>query len=48
MHRGDFNMIRFPSERNKESSISGGMRRFSQVVDELNLKDIPLQGGCFT
>ena len=41
-------MIRFPSERNREGSISGGMRRFSQVIDGLNLKDIPLQGGCFT
>ena len=37
-------MIRFPSERNREASIWGGMRRFSQVIDELNLKDIPLQG----
>ena len=44
----DFNMIRFPRERNREGSISGSMRRFSQVIDELNLKDIPLQGGCFT
>ena len=38
-------MIRFPSERNREGSKSGGMRRFSQVIDELNLKGIPLQGG---
>ena len=41
---GDFNMIRFPSERNREGGISGGMRGFSQVIDGLNLKDIPLQG----
>ena len=24
------------------------MRRFSQVIDELELKDLPLQGGSFT
>ena len=35
-------MIRFPREQNREGSISGSMRRFSQVIDELNLKDIPL------
>ena len=26
---GNFNMIRFPRERNREGSISGSMRRFS-------------------
>ena len=35
-------MIRFLSEQNREGSISGGMRRFSELIDEFNLKDIPL------
>ena len=35
----DFNVIRFSSERNKESRISGPMRRFSYIIDELELKD---------
>ena len=45
---GDFNMIGFPSEQNREGRISGDMRRFFEVIDELGLEDIPLQGGCFT
>ena len=45
---GDFNIIRFPEERNREGRISGPMRRFSQIIDDLELKDLPLQGGCFT
>ena len=24
------------------------MRRFSQVIDDLDLKDLPLKGGAFT
>ena len=45
---GDFNIITFPSERNREGRLSGSMRRFSQVLDDLELKDLPLQGGLFT
>ena len=36
--RGDFNTIRF----------SSSMRRFSEVIEDLGLRDIPLQGGPFT
>ena len=32
---GDFNTLRFPYERNRED-------KFSQVIDELELKDQPL------
>ena len=45
---GDFNAIRAPRERNTEGSFTHSMRRFSQVMDELELKDIPMQGGLFT
>ena len=31
-----------------ESRIMGPMRRFSHVIDELELKDLPLQGGSYT
>ena len=44
---GDFNIIRFPNERNREGKLLGYMRRFSQVLDDLELKDLPLQGGLF-
>ena len=43
---GDFNMIRFPSERSREGRLFLTMRRFSEVVEELELRDLPLQGGC--
>ena len=45
---GNFNVTRFPNERNREGRISCSMRRFCQVIDELELKDIPLQGGQYT
>ena len=43
----DINVIRFPGERNRESRIMGPMRSFSQTIDELELKDLPLQGGSY-
>ena len=45
---GDFNMIRFPSECSKGGHLSPTMRRFSEVVEDLELRDLPLQGGLFT
>ncbi|RVW76004.1 hypothetical protein CK203_052807 [Vitis vinifera] len=41
---GDFNVIKFPSERSRVGRLSGPMRRFSEVLDELALRDMPLQG----
>ena len=40
---GDFNVIRFPCERRKGGRMSSFMRRFSEVLEELELRDIPLQ-----
>ncbi|RVW39723.1 LINE-1 reverse transcriptase-like [Vitis vinifera] len=45
---GDFNMIRFPSERSRGGRLTQAMRRFSEVVEKLELRDLPLQGGVFT
>ena len=45
---GDFNITRFPNERNREGRITGSMRRFSQVIDDLELKDFSVQGSQFT
>ena len=45
---GDFNDIRFPGERNREGRIQRSMRRFSQIIDELELKDLPIQRGQYT
>ncbi|KAL6331568.1 hypothetical protein AAG906_011508 [Vitis piasezkii] len=45
---GDFNVIRFPSERSREGRLSGSMGRFTEVIDELALRDLSVQGGPFT
>ena len=41
-------MIRFPGERKRGGRTSNSMRRFSEVIEDLSLRDIPLQGGPFT
>ena len=45
---GDFNIILSQRERNRQRRISAAMRRFAQVIDNLGLVDLPLQGGLFT
>ncbi|RVW96466.1 hypothetical protein CK203_029756 [Vitis vinifera] len=35
-------------ERSSQGSLNGAMRRFAQVVDDLELLDLPLQGGVFS
>ena len=40
-------MVRFPSERSREGRLTSSMRRFTEVVEELALKDLPLHGGSF-
>ena len=45
---GDFNITRFSEERSGEGRLTGGMRRFSNVIEDLELRDLPLQGGPFT
>ena len=41
-------MIRFPNECRRGGRVSPSMRRFSEVIDDLDLRDLPLQGGPFT
>ncbi|RVW78514.1 Transposon TX1 uncharacterized 149 kDa protein [Vitis vinifera] len=35
-------------ERNRQGRLTGAMRFFAQTVDELELMDLPMQGGAFT
>ena len=46
--RGDFNSIIFPRERRNGLSLTTEMRRFSKVIEELSLKDLPSSSGQFT
>ena len=45
---GDFNITLYIDERSRTGRITSAMRRFAQIIDELGLVDIPLQGGSFT
>eukprot|EP00261_Vitis_vinifera_P032749 XP_019073992.1 PREDICTED: uncharacterized protein LOC109122143 [Vitis vinifera] len=45
---GDFNAVRYPKERRNAPRLTADMRRFSEVIGELGLRDIPLAGGPFT
>ena len=45
---GDFNEILYPNERSRDSRISNSMRRFSDILNGLELRDLPLQGGSYT
>ena len=41
-------MIRFPIERRRGGKILSSMRKFSEVIEDLGLRDILLQRGPFT
>ena len=45
---GDFNAVRFPVEKRNALRLTVEMRRFSEVIGELGLRDVPLVGGPFT
>ena len=44
---GDFNVVRFPSEKSGTASFTFAMHEFSDFITELGLIDIPLLGGNF-
>ena len=44
---GDFNVNCFPFERSRVGRLNISMRRFSEVIDEMELVDLPLSGGNF-
>ena len=46
--RGDFNAIRFQEERRNAPRLTAEMRRFSEVIGDLGMRDFPLAGGPFT
>ena len=41
-------MIRFLEECNKGGRLNSAMRRFFEVIKDLELRDLPLHGGIFT
>ncbi|WJZ96349.1 hypothetical protein VitviT2T_015042 [Vitis vinifera] len=45
---GDFNSTLYQAKRSRNWRITSAMRRFAQIINELGLVDIPLQGGSFT
>ena len=45
---GDFNVVRFPSEQRGGSRLTPAMEKFSEFIEDLNLIDLPLEGGRFT
>jgi hypothetical protein len=45
---GDFNIVRYPSERVGLDKISPDMRDFSDFIFSLGLLDIPMEGGSMT
>jgi hypothetical protein len=45
---GDFNVVRFPSEKSGLVSFNFAMHEFNDFISECGLLDIPLEGGLFT
>ena len=45
---GDFNIVRFPSEKSGMASFNYAMHEFSNFISEFGLMDISLEGGLFT
>ena len=43
--RGDFNVVRFPSERSGSANFTTTMHRFSAFISEQSFIDLPLVGG---
>ena len=46
--RGDFNVVRFPTEKLNGDHLTSSMRDFDSLVRECNLRDIPLSNARFT
>uniref|UniRef100_A0A2N9HXJ9 Reverse transcriptase domain-containing protein n=1 Tax=Fagus sylvatica TaxID=28930 RepID=A0A2N9HXJ9_FAGSY len=45
---GDFNLVRYPTERVGSPDLSSSMRDFSDFIFSMGLFDLPLEGGNFT
>lgn len=44
---GDFNVIRYPSERLDCNMFTPAMHEFSDVITELSMIGLPLKGGLY-
>lgn len=45
---GDWNIIRFPSEKLRGKNLTGDMRRFSDLINYHSLADLQIGGASFT
>lgn len=45
---GDFNAVKFPEKRRNCQRISTSMSHFSEIIEDLEVIDLPLIGGSFT
>lgn len=45
---GDFNTVRFPSEKKNSNRIDKSMTDFSDFILDMNFLDLQLTGGNFT
>ena len=45
---GDFNIVRFPSERSSGSHLTLAMEKFYEFIEGHNLIDLLLEGGSYT
>jgi endonuclease/exonuclease/phosphatase family metal-dependent hydrolase len=45
---GDFNAVRFPSERLGSTHFTPSMHGFSDFISSCGLRDIPMEGGLYT
>ena len=45
---GDFNFIRYPSDRNDGAGDTNNMMQFNEAISSLALVEIPLKGRKFT
>ena len=45
---GDFNVVRFPEENSRRGRLTYSMRRFLEIIEDLELRVLPLHGGSFT
>lgn len=48
MCRVDFNVVRFPSRHSSGLRLNAAMRRFSNVINDLELRILPLIKGSFS
>ena len=45
---GDFNVVRFPSEKSRQAPFISAMQEFLEFIADFGLLDTPLEGGKFT